>query len=68
MCSVSIENLTKEVKSEIKKQLNEQNDKITRSEAEKSMLQEQIKKLFLQNQRNQEDAEEPEQYGRRLCV
>ena len=30
------------------------------------MLQEQIKILFTQNQRNQEDVEELEQYGRRL--
>ena len=32
------------------------------------MLQEQIKNLFTQNQRNQEDVEELEQYGRRLCL
>ena len=30
------------------------------------MLQEQIKNLFTQDQRNQEDVEELEQYGRRL--
>ena len=35
-------------------------------EANKDMLQEQIKNLFTQDQRNQEDVEELEQYGRRL--
>ena len=39
---------------------------ITRLEADKAMLQEQIKNLFKQNQRNQEDVEELEQYGRGL--
>ena len=68
MCKGLIENFTKEVKSEIKKQLDEQNVKITRLEADKVMLQEQIKNLLLQNQRNQEDVEELEQYGRRLCL
>ena len=66
VCSALKENFTKEIKSEIKKQLEEQNDKITRLEADKVMLQEQIKILFTQNQRNQEDVEELEQYGRRL--
>ena len=65
MCKGLIENFTKEVTSEIKKQLD---DQITRLEADKAMLQEQIKNLLLQNQRNQEDVEEPEQYGRRLCL
>ena len=32
------------------------------------MLQKQIKNLFTQNQRNQEDVEELEQHGRRLCL
>ena len=32
------------------------------------MLQEQMKKLFTQNQRNQEDVEELKQYRRRLCL
>ena len=31
------------------------------------MLQEQIKNFFTQNQRNQEDVEELEQYGRGLA-
>ena len=42
--------------------------KITRLEADKAMLQEQIKNLLTQNQRNHEDVEELEQYGRRLCL
>ena len=68
MCKGLIENFTNEVKSEIKKQLDDQNVKITRLEADQAMLQEQIKNLLLQNQRNQEDVEELEQYGRRLCL
>ena len=68
MCSALIEKFTKEVKSEIKKQLEEQNDKITRLEADKAMLQEQIKNIFSQKQRNQENVEEAEQYGRRICL
>ena len=36
--------------------------------ADKAISQEQIKNLFTQNQRNQEDVEELEQYGRRLCL
>ena len=68
VCSALKENFTKEVKvkSELRKQLEEQNDKTTFLEADKAMLQEQIKNLFTQNQRNQEDVEELEQYGRRL--
>ena len=66
--SALIEKFTKEVKSEIKKQLDEQNNKITRTEADKAILQEQIKDLFMQNQKNQEDVEELEQYDRRLCL
>ena len=42
--SVLIEKFTKEVRSKIKKQLDEQNDKITRFEVDKAMLQKQIKK------------------------
>ena len=63
--SASIEKFTKEVKSEIKKQLDEQNDKIARLEEDKAMLQEHI---FTQNQRNQENVEELEQYVKRLCI
>ena len=68
ICSALIEKFTEKVKSDIKKQLDEQNNKITRLEADKAMLQEQIKNLFMQNQKNQEDVEELEQYDRRLCL
>ena len=68
MCKGLIENFTKEVKSETKKQLDDENVKITCLEADKAMLQQQTKNLLLQNQRNQEDVEELEQYGRRLCL
>ena len=68
MCSALIENFTKEVKKEIKKQLDDQNDKIARLESDKAMLQEQVKYLMQQNQTNQENMEELEQYGRRLCL
>ena len=68
ICSALIEKFTKKVKSDIKNQLDEQNNKITRLEADKAMLQEQIKNLFMQNQKNQEDVEELEQYDRSLCL
>ena len=48
--------------------MDEQNDKIKSLKADEVMLQEQIKSIFTQNQRNQENVEELEQYGRRLCL
>ena len=48
--------------------MDKRNDKTTHLEADKAMIQEQIKNLFMQNQRNQEEVEEVEQYGRRLCL
>ena len=68
MGSALMEKFSKEVKSEIKKEVGEQNDKITRLEADKAMLQEQIKNLVTQNQRKQEDVEKLDQFGKRLCL
>ena len=48
--------------------MDKQNDKTAHLEADKAIIQEQIKNLFMQNQTNQEDVEELEQYGRRLCL
>ena len=41
---------------------------MTHLEANKAMLQEQTKNLFVQNWRNKKDAEKLEQFGRRLCL
>ena len=68
MGSALMEKFSKELKSEIKKEVGEQNDKITRLEADKAMLQEQIKNLVTQNQRKQEDVEKLDQFGKRLCL
>ena len=68
MGSALMEKISKEVKSEIKKEVGEQNDKITRLEADKAMLQEQIKNLFTQNQRKQEDVKKLDQFGKRLYL
>ena len=68
MGSALMGKFSKEVKSEIKKEVGEQNDKITRLEADKAMLQEQIKNLVTQNQRKQEDVEKLDQFGKRLCL
>lgn len=60
--------LLEQVKTEIMKEIKNQNGRIEKLESDKAMLQKQIEEIRKQSEKNQESIEELEQYGRRLCL
>ena len=64
ICSSLLEDVRTEIMTEVKNQ----NIKIQKLESDKAMLQNQVAELRKISQKNHEENEELEQYGRRLCL
>ena len=64
ICSTGFESFEKIVKEQMEKQ----NEKISKLETDKCLLQEQVMSLKHGNLQMQNSKEELEQYGKRLCL
>ena len=68
ICENLFEKFRKQIKLQFTNELKRQSKRIAEQESDKIMLQNQILEIKKQNLQNQQEIEELEQYGRRLCL
>ena len=68
LCGNLFEKFRKQIELQFTNELKKQSKRIEELESDKIMLQHQILEIKKQNLQNQQEIEELEQYGRRLCL
>ena len=68
LCGNLLEKFRKQIELQFTNELKKQSKRIEELESDKIMLQHQILEIKKQNLQNQQEIEELEQYGRRLCL